>query len=481
MKNVARLQYVEAPASTYYLLLVAGLTSAIFGIASAIFPWWFVIAIAVSIIFLVGAILFPVGALIFVVGITCGLVNDTMLPKLHVFGGTIQASDLGLVLASVSCIVRYRKDIRPALKSLSPVIYPLVLFLLFVFVSAIRSLLELGIPIKDVLGESKHFIYWVLVPVFAVVGVNRDRFNGAVSGLLILASLFATGQIGQGIFGVPIFSGNARLEDLDTLGVVSESVLRSITQGVHFLVWGLLLCQVFLATRTKKRLRLKILSVACIAALFLTFGRAVWAGTFLAICFISFRLGLKPMVKSTVFMIVVGISALALVFVARPGAIQAGVERALSVREEVSHGSSLAWRYYENEIAWKHIKSSPLFGIGLGSSYRPPAQSDVVAEQVRYVHNAYLYLLLKGGLVALGLFLVFIYKLIWVTFRLTKSPDTFFSSLALAWLATFIAYFLASFTQPEFMFSPGISFVALTTGLACAAHQSNSEQKKHPL
>ena len=455
-------------ASSGFAIIVFA-TSILFGGVAALLPWWIVLAFVIAIAFLIVGLSLPSLSLVAIVAIVSGLVHSAILPEFKMIGGTVQASDIGLVLATIFCLIRYYSDVRAGLTALRPLRLPLLLFLCLIALAVLRALFVLKVPIKDVLGESRHFMYWFLAPLFAIVAIDRRRFHLVVYGLIVVALLFSVGQVLQGMFGLTVFSRGARLEGLNTMGDVSSSVMRSITQGIHWIIWAFLCAQIFLSQRTPHPIGTIFLSLLTLVGIFLGFGRMEWAGTALAFAYVGARVGIRHLGRGLLLLSLAGVLAMCTVAVVRPNALQAGVDRLTSVTGEVSHGKSLAWRYYEIEMAWASIKKYPILGIGMGSAYRPPASSDVVPEQVRYVHSSYVFLWLKAGLLGLLAFLWLAFAITRRAFVLAKAHDSFASMIGLAFSSVLIEFFLTSFTQPEFMQGPGIAFLATIGGLVCGA------------
>jgi O-antigen ligase len=214
----------------------------------------------------------------------------------------------------------------------------------------------------------------------------------------------------------------------------------------------------------------------------LTYTRAQWVATALALVMIVVLLPRRAMLQAT--RPVLGVAAAFLLFAGVSAATQGGgdgfitllSQRALSVTEPSStlETESLQWRVYENEQALRAIAAHPVLGMGLGASYREPAVNRSEAEQVdwgltRFIHNGYLYLTVKMGPLALALFLLFICGFLvlgWQAFR--RMEDGVHRRLLLGVLASFVGLLQWLLTQPHVFFAEGTATIGLMVGLAIA-------------
>ncbi|PPD54705.1 MAG: hypothetical protein CTY12_02565 [Methylotenera sp.] len=473
--NSKRLTRSSNKSGSIFLAVIVIFISLFFGVAAVIFPWWWIAAIVLSVVFIFIGFTYPLVALIALVGVASHLIPHALLPTIRVLGGTVPASDMALFAAYVFCLLKYNRNTVAAKQALSTIIIPLILVLTLLFFSVARSAILVHLPMKDILGESRHFLYWLLIPLIALACADKARFRFVVFGILALAFLFSISQIVQGFFGVSV-SGR-QLASLETLGQVSGDVTRSTTPGIHIIVWGFLFVLVLFTNRVKFSAWLILLCMILFAGIFLTYGRMVWAATVMAVMFLCWKLEFKKLIRALRMLAIVGVLGLGSVLVLKPSAIEGAIQRLFSVEDEVSHGSSLGWRFYENEMSWIAIQQSPLIGIGLGAPYRPSAKSDANPEQVRYVHSAYIFLILKTGLVVFSALLYLIFRILQMTYKLTRSRDAFIAGFAIASFAAMLEYFIACFTQPELMQTAGIAFLATIAGLVCAATYLNNAQE----
>jgi O-antigen ligase len=171
--------------------------------------------------------------------------------------------------------------------------------------------------------------------------------------------------------------------------------------------------------------------------------------------------------------------ALTMLGLYKPSIVHAAFDRVLSTGSETSvRNTSLGWRFEEASFAFRKIGTSPIIGIGLGTPYKPlirmngqfATESDEVLT--RFIHNAYLGLWLKFGVLGP----IVVGWLIWgVTKRGLKLvevlADQRLRALAAATVAGFLVPTVTSFTQPEWLNQIGISFFALMLGLLIVTHR----------
>lgn len=459
---------------TGFLILGVLFLSVIFGFASAVFPWWWIVALILAFTFFIVGVGYPTLATLALVAISSKLIADSFLPSLPFLGGTMPFSDVGLFAVSGFALIKFYSDRSKVPLALKPIKTPLIIIFLVLLFSVLRALIELRLPIKDVLGESRHFLYWLLIPLIILVTSNRSRMKFFVYGLLVIAALFSVGQILQGVFGINVFG--RELTELDTMGNVSSNVLRSMTSGIHLIVWGFIFVTMLFIYKVKNNFLLIFLCGLLGAGIFLTYGRAIWGGLAIALFLLSFKVGIKRFSRASIMYGIVGVLGVSAMLAIKPAAISGAVDRLFSVESEVEKGSSLAWRYYENEISWAAIKNHPILGIGLGAAYRPHMRSDVTAEQVRYVHSAYMYVTLKMGALAMAAIIWLLVTVFALAIRLSRSKDVFIAVFSLASIGVLIEYSLACITQPELMQTPGITLLAVIVALLCSANYINQHE-----
>lgn len=358
--------------------------------------------------------------------IAVGFVPESLLPGLE-GGGAIRAEDL--LLASLLGVLAFRALIRfkAGAAPERAIAAPLAALLGVMALSVIYAAAFRGVEVRAALGEFRNYLY-LLPLVFIPMLLDSDAALGRLWRMIVVVMLvLASGQVVQALFNIPVLHGG-RLETAVTLDKTYADATRSTVPGIYLLVFGLLysLVRVFGAgERLLPRLLRWMPAMGLFAvAIMLTYGRAIWLVSAMGLFMVGLSLGTRRMALLVVLgsiVAVVGVSALAFL---KPAVIQAVVDRATSVGAEVEGGSSLNWRFLENGYAWQKIKTSPLVGIGLGGSYKPIVGGmNDWQGQVRFIHNGYLYLLLKTGLIGFVIFAVFWARLVRMGWTLRHQKD----------------------------------------------------------
>jgi O-antigen ligase len=263
-----------------------------------------------------------------------------------------------------------------------------------------------------------------------------------------------------------MFSPDARLEALDAASGGAAGLARSIVPGTLILLFAFY-CSLVAILRLEGRPWLwSLLLLLSATALFVNFGRALWMVAAIGTAVAGLLMGPRVAVR---LLLVGAICSLLLTFsleVIKPEILSAAIDRLVSVEREGGMHTSFGWRLTENQYAWAKIEANPIAGIGLGGEYKPTlVPMSTFSEQTRYVHNAYLYILLKMG--AIGLLLVLLNH-----FLLFRSAARFQALQArgsaprVAISALLIAVPLLSFTQPELFSASTVAALAVLTPIA---------------
>jgi O-antigen ligase len=158
------------------------------------------------------------------------------------------------------------------------------------------------------------------------------------------------------------------------------------------------------------------------------------------------------------------------------------VSRALSAfnLDQTLASPSLQWRAFETEQALNALLEAPQ-GVGLGSAYRPVTTfaGEAAGYQGpeplnRFVHNSYLYIAVKTGVLGLGVFLWFCVAFIARSGRLLRRiPETSERWLVLAVLATFVGVMQWSITEANFMQTGSTAVVGLMVGIVMSVSRTS--------
>lgn len=435
------------------------------GFMVAVLPYWLIIAATVvPIFFWLVAWRLEYGILA-VLALVSGIVHEAFLPSFSF----LRAGDLAFFAVAAISIASTRKlswGLQPRELKLW---IPFAAFLVLVPVSVVHAYYFEGLAPKDVLGEGRHPMFLLLFPLTLLVLDTRERVRRFIVGLLALGVLFSLGQIVQGVFHVRIFGDAGRLVVAQTLDVKSYDATISNTGGLNIIIFLMFTAAgwfVLKQIRTFKFLSLLALSAV---GILLTFGRTTWGTALLGMAVVVYLLGLRRSWPMLLWSLLGSTLALAMLIAVKPAMLDALVARATSVEKEIEYGSSAAWRYYEAEKVLPQIADHPILGLGLGAAYRRPAPSDALPEQVRYIHNGYLFVASKLGLPALALLLWCLgVVFVWSWRGAGAEPDPELRGVHAAVCSGVLGVLLASVTEPHLMRDSSLAYVGVLTGLAVA-------------
>jgi len=130
----------------------------------------------------------------------------------------------------------------------------------------------------------------------------------------------------------------------------------------------------------------------------------------------------------------------------------------------MSDDETLLWRIKETRFAWEQISQSPILGIGLRTPYR--AEFFKGDELLSYIHNGYLWLWLKTGLLGLTAFLWFLLAFLWRGVQEWRQvKHEFMRSATLGFTLVVLAMLFSNFVAPVFVEGFNLAFFAAAIGI----------------
>ncbi|MFH1986427.1 MAG: O-antigen ligase family protein [Pseudomonadota bacterium] len=438
------------------------------GFFAAVLPWWIVAMVLVLPMLGVTALAWPYLGLLGLVVLVSGMVPSSFLPQIGVGAGKLLGSDmaLGVVLGLICLKMASSNEVR--LKQVQVYLKPIALFILCIPLGVAVGYLLYRTEVREVLNEARIHIYWLFFFAPLYLATCLRDINRVAWGLVAIGISLAIMVILQFALGIQLLE-NARVENLRTLGGTYSDVTRSTAGGaIYFIIFAVYFVAARMLSRTLHPLIAIPLIAILAAGIVATFGRGIWLATAIGLCFIAWHLGgLRSLQKIIILMIVGAVLGLASLAAIKPAVIDAAVDRFTSTFAEGDHRSSLGERFEENEFAIKKIVSSPLFGIGFGTAYKPRLDINLDWNQVRYIHNGYLGLWLKlglPGLIAAGWLVVVVFRRGRALIKY-RELDPKSRALVTASVFAFLVPVMTSITQPEWLTMLGVSFFALVVGL----------------
>ena len=332
-----------------------------------------------------------------------------------------------------------------------------------------------------ILAELRNFVCWLLLPtLLLVVRTDADQ-RLFIYGMIVLALAMSCIVIIQSVFDIRILT-EARVEALDKS--TNADVTRSIAGGATYLmVFALYYFLSLIARRKGSFLLVGLAVLLLVGGLAVTFGRGVWIATSAGLLLATFiNQGVRGVVITgfTGALFVAGM--LGLGSVVKPRLVDALIDRATGVGEELERGGSFAWRGLENRAALAVLEARPLTGVGLGGEYKKTISTrGSFKNETWYIHNAYMAYAVKMGVhAALFPFWMMLAFAATAAEALRRaSSDSRLLQAAL--IGAFIVPVITSYTQPEWIGGSGaIAFSLLIAGLLVSAQSHRHEASNVP-
>jgi|GEM_PF-1404312 len=392
-----------------------------------------------------------------------------------------------------------------------PVGAPLTVFMVLVLFSAVHALFWQGVESNWVFAELRDLSAYALFFITAWSLRKRRHLVTILIGLLVIANLTAAIIFIQQFLGVsrhllPAMTASSYWGIWFQGGAGSFGSVRVVPPS-HVLVYFAMLISVGLAifeTNRKLRIGLVIQFGVLGLALLLTYTRAQWIATIIALALMAIvlvpmyktQIGRLALLSIPIFLIIFGFLGLGL-----QGLLQeiplitllSNRATTLLTPDETIDSLSLRWRIFENEEALKSISRHPLLGVGLGNSYRHLTtlqgeangwftRNSLVAGEVsrftRYVHSSYIWIPVKMGIPAFVIFLWFLAALLVAGWRLIYSlPDNQMKGIVLAIVPGFIGLLMWTVFHQHLIMNRSSTAVAFVAGLVAGIYALHN--RKH--
>jgi O-antigen ligase len=444
-------------------LAIAGFLGLLLGSLFAFLSPNAVLWLVLLVVMVLVAIRRPEVAVLGIIVMLSTVFSDVVFPRISIGIGNLYITDIIIIALFALIILRWLVDKKFQLVH-TPLDLPLVLFVAWAVITAVRGYLEFNTDFVYFVPEVRIVAYYsifFLVTQLITRGRNLDVF---IKWFFMLATVVAVAIIVQYWLGVtfPFLAG--RVETLATQGRTFQEVTRvTDTVGEGLLTIAFIAKTIALFTNRLRSAQLVDLVQWAVLAigLAMTFNRTHWGIALLA--FLLTALLSRRQVRQTVlrwFLVCLYVfpALLTLILLAGPADgisrfVTASFDRLASsvspdlYREEST--STLLWRRFEFQYGLPQLASQPLMGIGLGARYRPTlAQIDTPAfDGRRYTHNAHLWIAMKTGLVGYFLWawlsIVFIWRGI-KYWRLIADPQlrAIVLSFSLAYLGVMVGCIL---------------------------------------
>lgn len=153
-------------------------------------------------------------------------------------------------------------------------------------------------------------------------------------------------------------------------------------------------------------------------------------------------------------------------------------ERLLTLQTAATADISLVNRFRETATVWELIRVNPILGYGMGVGYSFFDVTNGVTETDAFVHNGYISVWFKYGIIGLGLLLFIWFSSIYAGIRAFKTkPATPAVRLAgLFGATTLTAFLLSTITSSPFFLNDTLFAFGLLLGTAEGAFQQTIEE-----
>jgi O-antigen ligase len=384
----------------------------------------------------------PEFGLLAMVTVTGGLVDSEALPLLGIGPISLHLTDLLLLFMIGVLLVRALVD-RGFRVVTTPLDVPMLAFYGALVFSAFSAIGRFSVDTHNVLRQLRPLTYYMAF--FVVTNLVREKrqLDTVVAGLLLIAVVASAALLGQilarQVFGWELQITQTREYTLTTAGTVHSGVVRTYMQADR-LVYPMLLIAIAslvlemgqeVQTSTRRapdgmRVLWRLCATAFLAAgIFLSFQRNYWITMLLMVGLLFLLVSWAERLRALKWLVVVLAGVVTLI--AFPGfgldnyvlAAQDRLFRGMQA-ETLAEDKSTQMRVMETEYALETVSQRPLFGIGMGNTYRPWMPDDAYfrPEDPRlglrwYAHNAYLWLWVMAGAVGLVPFLMLYGLFVW--------------------------------------------------------------------
>ena len=418
----------------------------------------------------------PEFGILSLVALVSGLISLSWLPLLHLGPISLNISDAILFL--LLAFVFLRATTQPDFKLYgSPLILPLFLFIGAFILSAANAILIYGVGFNTVLRTLRVLILWIVfIPTLQLVRAEQ-ALRRLLLGLLILTVVLLVGVLFPNRFspllpveetaygtGTQTYTGFTRIYyagDMVLYAMIPVTVasLAMIKKGNQLWRIGLLGLLLFWAFRTGFRQYWLTLFIVCLL---------LWV-------FLSSSERMR-LLRRMVPALVVSLLLFGTLIAAQPTQVERVVyiltDRVGSLlKNPLKREASLQWRVIETRYALIQINRHPVFGIGLGNSYRPPMESEAGGTTFtdwtnKYIENGYLYIVLMMGLVGLIPFLWLCIAYLLRVFRNQhKIRDNDLRAVFLGFGASFLGMVACNIASPTFVIGTRLIFFPLAMAI----------------
>jgi O-antigen ligase len=399
---------------------------------------------------------------------TSGLIPSQFNPYINLGVGHFQVSDL--ILISLLGVAGFRIITERGFQfRKTPLDWAIILYCLAVFWGIYTSVTQYGTRFSHTTYEARIMLTYSVF--FAVTQLLRKPEQ--LKRLLI--GIFTIGLILSALLILQVSTGF-------NLPIVSSSYFRgdTLTRAYHPGFYAVFITMMMLVSLMAAR-KIDLRTLALWLAIFMlglsitiSLGRNIVFSTLIAIGMLAILLReseRRRLILSILVIVFIAVSLFGILSALYPSSALLAYPRALMERllhlvetDPLSPDETLLWRIEETGYAWQHIAAHPFVGIGLFNPYRPPFfEGDTLRA---YIHNGYLWVWLKTGLMGLLPFLFLIFGFVMHGFLgWKKVQDPFLRSITLGASLIIFAMAFSNFVAPVLIEGFNLAFFAVTIGI----------------
>jgi O-antigen ligase len=462
--------YLNLRPKSYGALQVGAALSAgiLLGVASFALGPFLVLMGLIGVLLVSLAFIAPEIVVLIMLAFVLELIPAQLNPSISLLVGHFFVTDLLLIVLLLVIMLRYVAD-RTWHRTRTPLDQLLLLFCVLAIIGLVNSVLNHGVRFDHATPEARVFLYYLLF--FAVTNLikTRDQLVRLIVGILFVAAVVAGSMAVQAILGRAVFAANGPAVD-------GETLVRAFNPGfvACYVALTVLICDTGLRKDHRSRLVNYLLILLLGLGLVTTLARNLLiAGAIsLSVLFVLLhqrdrsRLGGRLLILAGIALF--GMAAL-LLFGGEFRLLQylsAYSDRAsrmfsgtiLSSRENV------LIRWDEVEYAWQQITKHPILGIGFTTPYRPPFY--LGDKGTYYIHNAYLWIWLKTGLLGLAAFLGLSFRFLQRGFQHWRdADDSFLRAAMLGFTLAYLGMMITNLVAPSFVENWNAAIFAVIMGI----------------
>jgi O-antigen ligase len=376
--------------------------------------------------------------------------------SVSLFVGHFFVTDLLLAMLLSIVLVRLLADKTFRLVK-TPLDTPMLLFCGAAVVGMATAIRSHGIRFSHATPEARVYIYYLIFFVVTNLIRTRSQLARLIHGILVIAVLVAGTMVMQAMAGRSLII-------MQAWQVQGEELVRLFNPGfvLCYIALMTLICGMALRQDHRSRWIHYLLILLLGLGLVTTVTRNVLVSLTIALAVLAVILRKSGLSRlATNLWVVAGIALFGIAMLTLLGGekrlleyFSGFFERTSSMFSStiLSSQENVLIRWNEIEYAWQQIVTHPIFGIGFQTAYRPVFARFELVSLTHYLHNAYLSMWLKTGLLGPIAFL-------WLSWRFLsrglrhwgEAQDSFFSAVTLGFTLAYLGLMISNLVAPTFV------------------------------